>query len=68
MYTVVVEIKVVNTLGEVVDDYGMPHMNPARKFQPLATEQRFVTYEDIEKAHKALNGVHGLIAAAKDLG
>jgi hypothetical protein len=67
MYTVVVEVKVVNTAGEQVDHHGWPHMNPERKFQPLKTEQRFVTFEDVEKAHKALNGVHRLVEAAKDI-
>jgi hypothetical protein len=67
MYTVVVEVKVVNTEGEVVDHHGWPHMNPERKFSPLRAEQRFVTFEDVEKAHKAMNDVHRLVGAAKEL-
>jgi hypothetical protein len=67
MYTVVVEVKVVNTAGEVVDHRGWPHMNPERKFSPLKAEQRFVTFEDVEKAHKAMNGVHQLVKSASEL-
>jgi hypothetical protein len=67
MYTVIVETKVVNSMGELVDHAGWAHMNPERKFSPLRTEQRIVTFEDIKKAHKALNGVHRLIDAAKEL-
>jgi hypothetical protein len=66
-YTVVVEIKVVNTEGEVVDHKGYPHMNPQRNFHPLQTEQRFVTFEDVEKAHNTLNVLHGVVKQMQQL-
>jgi hypothetical protein len=68
MYTVIVEVKVVNTMGEVVDAQGYADMgSPHHKHRPLKAEQRFVTFDSIEKAHKALTGVHGLVKAAQDL-
>jgi hypothetical protein len=68
MYTVIVEVKVVNSMGEVVDAEGYADMgSPHHTHRPLKAEQRFVTFEDIKKAHKALNGVHGIVKAAKEL-
>jgi hypothetical protein len=67
-YTVIVEVKVVNTMGEVVDSYGYPDMgNPNRKHFPLKTEQRFVTFEGIEKAHESLNALHAVVKQMKEL-
>lgn len=66
-YTVIVELKVVNTVGEVVDDKGYPHMNPERKFRPLQTEQRFVTFDDIHQAINTLNALHGVVNQMQQL-
>jgi hypothetical protein len=68
MYTVVVEVKVVNSMGEVVDSEGYADMgSPQHTHRPLKAEQRFVTFEDITKARKAMAGVQGLVTAAKQL-
>jgi exosome complex RNA-binding protein Rrp42 (RNase PH superfamily) len=68
MYTVIVDVKVVNSMGEVVDAEGYADMgSPHHTHRPLKSEQRFVTFEDIAKAQKAMNGVQGLVKAAKEL-
>jgi exosome complex RNA-binding protein Rrp42 (RNase PH superfamily) len=68
MYTVIVEVKVVNSMGEVVDAAGYADMgSPHHTHRPLKTEQRFVTFEDVEKAQKAMYGVHGIVKAAQEL-
>jgi hypothetical protein len=55
-------------MGEVVDAAGYADMgSPHHTHRPLKAEQRFVTFEDIEKAQKAMHAVHGLVKAAKEL-
>lgn len=66
-YQVIVEIKVINEVGDVVDHRGHPQISNKKIFTPLETKQDFKYYEHIESAHQNLNVLHAVIKHMKEL-
>lgn len=61
-----VKISVTNQDGDEVNHKGYTKISE-RKFFPLTTEQELSSYEDVEKAHAALNDLYRAIEAISKL-
>ena len=65
-FRIVVEIKVINELGELVDYRGFPH-SAVRPWTPLFTEQVMATADTGKEALDYLNKLFAVTAAVKGL-
>lgn len=65
-FKIVVELKVVNEDGDVVDHRGVTAL-PGRSHHPLHTRQDFREFAHIENAHEIMNKLHSTVRSIKEL-